>query len=240
MWVQKEGLTRVQTQAGKLTRSLAAQTGSQRRCCCWEEVHPPLLHLEVEPGLEPGLEPQRCYPGSAEALLKHIREKQDEWLWSCPSLIIKPKMHKVLNLPISISSTEDEPWENWINAEEINWTMYWESLKIDKYMIYTYFRLSRGKSYVAYLVTWCILITWPTHNIQGRLWKQNTPNLIMTLCSIYSRHIYVQKCQVPPFETHIPYSSHKLYGFSIPKVWQGPESTVWHWNPGKTIQINII
>lgn len=39
-------------------------------------------------------------------------------------------------------------------------------------------------------------------------------------------------------DRHIPYSSHKLYVFSVLKVWQDPESTVLHWNPGETTQMN--
>lgn len=77
-----------------------------------------------------------------------------------PPLIIKSKLYFVLNLPISISSTEDEPWENWINAEEIHWTMSWESIDVDE---------DKGKSYVAYLVTWCIVMIRSSQNIQGRL-----------------------------------------------------------------------
>lgn len=44
------------------------------------------------------------------------RKRQDQY----PDLVmINLKLRQVLNLPISISSTEDEPWENWMNAEEM-------------------------------------------------------------------------------------------------------------------------
>lgn len=104
----------VQTQAGEQTRSLVAQTVSQMRRCCLEEVHPPLLRLEaselgLELGSELGLEQRHRYPEIAEALLK---THQGETVSDCCPAPFNYLINYYKNLPISILSTEDEPWEN--------------------------------------------------------------------------------------------------------------------------------
>lgn len=168
MWAQEGRLTWVRTRAGGPTRSLAAQTASQLRYCCSWDVHPPLLHWEaseqpLELGLALGQEPRRRYPGSAEALLRHIRGKTEWVSVVLLRLINYSELYRVLNSPISISSTEDKPWENWTNTEEIQWTVYFLG---EKRQI-----LDLVEKVVAYLVTWCILITRSSQNIQGRLLK---------------------------------------------------------------------